>query len=89
MLNNKRLLTSHLINLMSISKAEAKQLLERLIFDDQRPQDWVEDVWGITPILGDSAAKLLEVFEALVECCPEEKLDNLVQTYLQEQINND
>lgn len=73
---------------MSISKAEAKQLLERLIFEDQRPQDWVEDVWGITPILGDSAAKLLEVFEALIECCPAEKLDNLVQTYLQEQMKN-
>ncbi len=69
---------------MSISKAEAKQLLERLIFDDLAPQQWVEDVWGITPILGDSAAKLLEVFEALIECCPEDKLDNLLQTYLQE-----
>ena len=73
---------------MSISKTEAKQLLERLIFDDQRPQDWVEDVWGITPLLGDSAAKLLEVFEALIECCPEEKLDNLVQTYLQAQMSD-
>ena len=73
---------------MSISKTEAKQLLERLIFDEQRPQDWVEDVWGITPMLGDSAAKLLEVFEALIECCPEEKLDNLVQTYLQGQMSD-
>jgi uncharacterized protein YecA (UPF0149 family) len=72
---------------MSISKTEAKQLLERLIFDDLTPQQWVEDVWGITPILGDSAAKLLEVFEALVECCPEEKLQNLVQTYLLEEID--
>ncbi len=74
---------------MSISKAEAKQLLERIIFDDQPPQQWVEDVWGLTPMLGDSAAKLLEVFEALVECCPEDKLDNLLQTYLQEQFEND
>ncbi len=73
---------------MSISKAEAKQLLERLIFDDLPPQQWVEDVWGITPILGDSAAKLLEVFEALIECCPEDKLDNLLQTYLQERIGD-
>ncbi len=71
---------------MSISKAEAKQLLERIIFDDLDSQQWVEDVWGITPILGDSAAKLLEVYEALIECCPEEKLDNLVQTYLQQKI---
>jgi uncharacterized protein YecA (UPF0149 family) len=68
---------------MSISKTEAKQLLERLIFEDLPPQQWVEDVWGLTPILGDSAAKLLEVFEALIECCPEDRLDNLLQTYLQ------
>ncbi len=69
---------------MSISKAEAKQILERLIFDDALPQEWVEDVWGITPILGDSAAKLLEVFEALIECCPESQLENLLQTYLRQ-----
>ena len=43
---------------MSLSKAEAKQLLERMIFDAQPPQQWVEDVWGLTPMLGDSAAKL-------------------------------
>jgi hypothetical protein len=88
MLNNKRLLTQSQI-IMSISKAEAKQLLERMIFDDQPPQQWVEDVWSLTPMLGDSAAKLLEVFEALIECCPEDKLDNLLQTYLQEQFEQD
>jgi hypothetical protein len=68
---------------VSISKAEAKQILERLIFDEAKPDEWVEDVWGITPILGDSAAKLLEVYEALIECCPQSQLENLLQTYLQ------
>lgn len=63
---------------MSISKAEVKQILERMIFEDMRPEDFVQDVWGLTPILGDSAAKLLDVFEALIECCPEDKLENLV-----------
>lgn len=72
---------------MALSKPEAKQLLERLIFDDQAPNDWIEDVWGITPILGDSAAKLYEAFAALIECCPEDKLDSLLQTYLQEQMD--
>ena len=72
---------------MTLSKTEAKQILERMIFDEQKPKDWVEDVWGITPILGDSGAKLYEAFEALIECCPEDKLDSLVQTYLQ-QIDN-
>lgn len=70
---------------MSLSKPEAKQLLERLIFDDQQPQEWVQDVWGLSPILGDSAAKLLEVFDALVYCCPQEQLENLLQSYYREE----
>ncbi|ARV58741.1 hypothetical protein BZZ01_08895 [Nostocales cyanobacterium HT-58-2] len=69
---------------MSISKTEAKQLLQRLIFEDAPPQEWVQDVWGLSPLLGDSAAKLLEAFDALVECCPEEKLENLLQSLYQE-----
>lgn len=71
---------------MAISKVEAKQLLNRLIFDEERPEDWVQDVWGMSPTLGENAAKLLEVFEALVECCPDEKLDNLLQTYYFDQM---
>jgi hypothetical protein len=69
---------------MAISKTEAKQLLERIIFDSERPKDWVDDVWGMSPTLGENAAKLLEVFEALIECCSDEKLENLVQGYYQE-----
>jgi hypothetical protein len=69
---------------MSISKIEAKQILERLIFDDTSSKEWVQDVWGLSPFLGDSAAKLLEAFEALIDCCPEEKLENLLQIYSQE-----
>jgi hypothetical protein len=69
---------------MSISKTEAKQILERIIFDNERPQDWVQDVWGMSPTLGENAAKLLEVFEALIECCSEEKLENLVQSLYQD-----
>ncbi|NJS16889.1 MAG: hypothetical protein HC787_08625, partial [Nostocaceae cyanobacterium CSU_2_110] len=52
------------------------------------PQDWVQDVWGLSPLLGDSAAKLFEVFEALIECCPERQLENLLQSYYQEQLIN-
>jgi hypothetical protein len=69
---------------MSISKSEAKQLLERMIFEETSPQDWVQDVWGLSPLLGDSAAKLFEAFEMLIECCPEEKLDNLLQSLYRE-----
>ena len=74
---------------MSISKTEAKQLLERMIFEDTHPQDWVQDVWGLSPLLGDSAAKLYEVFEALIECCPEAQLENLLQSYYQENLMTD
>jgi len=62
-----------------LPKSEARQLLERLVFEETDPKDWVEDVWNMSGLHGDSAAKLLEVFEALIECCSEEKLDNLVQ----------
>ncbi|HAX79514.1 MAG TPA: hypothetical protein DCY88_27720 [Cyanobacteria bacterium UBA11372] len=71
---------------MSISKLEAKQLLERMIFEDLLPEDWVQDVWGLSPVLGDSAAKLLEAFEILIECCSEEKLENILQSLYQEQM---
>lgn len=74
---------------MSISKTEAKQLLERMIFEDTHSQDWVQDVWGLSPLLGDSAAKLYEVFEALIECCPESQLENLLQSYYQQKMMDD
>ncbi|MGE5658591.1 MAG: hypothetical protein ACM37W_18480 [Actinomycetota bacterium] len=69
---------------MALSKKDAKQLLERLIFDDERAQDWVQDVWGMSPTLGESAAKLLEVFDAVIDCCPEEELENLLNGYYQD-----
>lgn len=71
---------------MAISREEAKQLLERLVFDEDRPADWVQDVWTLSPFLGETAAKLVEVFEALVECASEEKLDNLLQSLYEEQM---
>ncbi len=71
---------------MTLSKTEAKQLLERMIFEDERPRDWAQDVWDMSPMLGDSAAKLLDAFEMLIECCSEEKLENLVQGLYQENL---
>ncbi|MGD1853306.1 MAG: hypothetical protein ACFB2W_03565 [Leptolyngbyaceae cyanobacterium] len=64
---------------MALSKVESKQLLERIIFEETAPKDWVQDIWGLSPMHGDEAAKLLDVFDALIECCSEEKLENLVQ----------
>jgi hypothetical protein len=71
---------------MAISKPETKQLLERMIFDDIAPDDWVQDVWGLSPLMGDSAAKLLDAFYALIDCCPDEQLDNLVKGLYREQL---
>ncbi len=68
---------------MSISKIEAQKLLERFIFEDSQPKDWVQDVWGLSPVLGESAAKLLAVFAALIECCPEEELEDLLRNLYQ------
>lgn len=72
---------------MKLSKTEAKQLLERMIFEDERPKDWAQDVWDMSPMLGDSAAKLLDAFEMLIECCSEDKLENLVQGLYQENLD--
>lgn len=65
---------------MSLSKAEAKQLLERIVFDTDRPQSWAQDVWDMSPTLGETAAKLVDTLDALMECCPEEQLNNLLQS---------
>ena len=72
---------------MSISKSEAKQQLERLIFYDESSSEWVQDVWDMSPILGENAAKLLDVFDMLIDCCSEEKLENLVES-LYDEIEN-
>ncbi|MEA5532992.1 hypothetical protein [Crocosphaera sp. XPORK-15E] len=71
---------------MSISKPEIKQLLERVIFEETHPEDWVEDVWALSAMHGDSGAKLLDVFYALIECCSEEQLENLLHTLYQKQL---
>lgn len=74
---------------MSVSKEEAKQLLERLIFDKERPQDWVQDVWGMSPTLGETAAKLLDVFDVLIKSCPEAELNGVLQTFETELFDED
>jgi len=74
---------------MSFSRTEAKQLLERLIFDPSLPQDWVQDVWSLSPFLGDSAAKLLDAFEALIDTCSEAQLEDLLSRLDQDSLRQD
>ncbi|MDJ0899875.1 MAG: hypothetical protein QNJ55_13805 [Xenococcus sp. MO_188.B8] len=71
---------------MAISREEAKQLLERIIFEEMQPSDWVQDVWELNPIHGDSAARMLEVFQGLIECSSEEKLENFIQTLYSDRV---
>jgi len=71
---------------MTLTKTEARQLLERMIFDDEHPRDWVQDVWDMSPMLGESAARLLDAFDMLIDCSSEEKLENLVQSLYAERL---
>ena len=73
---------------MSLAHSKAKQLLERLIFDEDKPQDWTQDVWDMSPTLGETAAKLTEVFDALVDCCPAENIEDLLKSIYAEQMND-
>ncbi len=70
---------------MPLSNSEAKQILERLIFVDERPKEWVQDVWDMSPTLGETAARLAEVFDALLDACPPGQLDELLKTLYQQQ----
>jgi len=72
---------------MAISKAEARQLLERMVFESDRPEDWVQDVWGLSPTLGETAARLMDIFDALFDCCPEENLENLVHNLYEQYLD--
>ncbi len=65
---------------MTLPKSEAERLLQQMIFDDQMPQEWVMDVWDMSPTLGETAAKLVDGFRVLLENCSEEKLDNIVRS---------
>ncbi|ELS05358.1 hypothetical protein Xen7305DRAFT_00051010 [Xenococcus sp. PCC 7305] len=71
---------------MTISKEEAKQLLERIIFEQIEPSDWVQDIWDFNPIHGDSAARMLEIFQSLIECSSQEQLENFLQALYKDQL---
>jgi hypothetical protein len=73
---------------MSLSHNETQQLLERLIFSDSSPEEWVQDVWALSPTLGETAARLVDVLNALIEGSSEEKLENLLQGFYQQQLED-
>jgi hypothetical protein len=68
---------------MGLERSELKQLLNRVIFDEGEAEDWIQDVWGLSPMLGDSAAKLWDVLEMLLEDCSDEVLEGFLQAIYQ------
>lgn len=63
---------------MTVSRKTAKKLLYDFIFESESAKDWVEDVWGLSPFLGQGAANAAEVLGALIDVCSEEQLNEIV-----------
>jgi hypothetical protein len=72
---------------MEPSRSELRELLERTVFDDTPPQEWLEDVWALNPTTGETAGKLLEAFECLIMLCPESQLQGLVKHLYQKKMS--
>lgn len=64
---------------MGISQTAAKQLLEDLIFSDDRADEWVQDVWSLSSTLGESAARLVDVFDLVLGLLNDRQREDLLQ----------
>jgi hypothetical protein len=72
---------------MSLSPEENKQLLERLVFIEGTAEDWVQDVWGLSPTLGETAARLVDVLNGLMDATPEDTLETILQNFYRAQLD--
>ncbi len=63
---------------MTVSSKTAKKLLYDFMFESEGAQDWVEDVWSLSPFLGQGAANAAEVLGVLIETCSERQLNAVV-----------
>lgn len=63
---------------MTVSSKTAKKLLFDFMFESDSAKDWVEDVWGLSPFLGQGAANAAEVLGVLMDVCSEEQLNEIV-----------
>ncbi|MGC1306006.1 MAG: hypothetical protein WA885_02165 [Phormidesmis sp.] len=63
---------------MTVSRKTAKKLLYDFMFESENAQAWVEDVWGLSPFLGQGAANAAEVLGALIETCSERQLNAVI-----------
>ena len=65
---------------MTVSSKTAKKLLYDFMFESENAQQWVEDVWGLSPFLGQSAANAAEVIGILLETCSERQLNEIISS---------
>lgn len=65
---------------MTVSSKTAKKLLYDFMFEHEDAKEWVEDVWGLSPFLGQGAANAAEVLGALIETCSERQLNAVVSS---------
>ncbi len=63
---------------MTVSRKTAKKLLYDFMFESEGAQEWVQDVWGLSPFLGQGAANAAEVLGVLIETCSERQLNAIV-----------
>ncbi|MEL6469719.1 MAG: hypothetical protein AAFQ74_08330 [Cyanobacteria bacterium J06623_4] len=63
---------------MTVSRKTAKKLIYDFMFETEDAQQWVEDVWGLSPFLGQSAANAAEVLGVLIDTCSERQLNEVV-----------
>ncbi len=73
---------------MPLSSNETEQLLQRLVFEDSSPEEWVQDVWALSPTLGETAARLVDAFSGVVACASTDKLENLLQDFYQAKLED-
>ncbi len=63
---------------MTVSRNTAQKLLYDFMFESADAKDWVEDVWGLSPFLGQGAANAAEVLGALIAACSEDQLNTVI-----------
>lgn len=64
---------------MTLSKEQAKSLLEDLIFTGDKASDWVQDVWALSPTLAESAASLVDVLDILLAAMSEAQIEGMLR----------
>ncbi|MEL6354824.1 MAG: hypothetical protein AAFR58_24225 [Cyanobacteria bacterium J06627_28] len=65
---------------MTVSRKTAKKLIYDFMFESADAKEWVEDVWGLSPFLGQGAANAAEVMGVLLETCSERQLNAVVSS---------